>query len=93
MASTEEDAYPIMQSLDVDYVLAVFGGYIGYQSDDINKVSMCEVDGERERERESQCVFFSDTLLSCSVSFRYSLHMHPLSSCGWFVSERECIPM
>jgi dolichyl-diphosphooligosaccharide--protein glycosyltransferase len=37
MASTEEVAYPIMLSLDVDYVLVIFGGVIGYASDDINK--------------------------------------------------------
>eukprot|EP01083_Nonionella_stella_P079215 217156_1 len=37
MASTEEDAYPILQAHHVDYVLAVFGGVIGYSSDDINK--------------------------------------------------------
>lgn len=37
MASTEEIAYPIMQELDVDYVLVIFGGLTGYSSDDINK--------------------------------------------------------
>ena len=37
MSSTEERAYEIMQSLDVDYVLIIFGGLIGYSSDDINK--------------------------------------------------------
>ena len=37
MSSTEADAYPIMESLDVDYVLAIFGGYTGYSGDDINK--------------------------------------------------------
>lgn len=37
LASTEEDAYPIMRSLDVDYVLVIFGGLTGYSSDDINK--------------------------------------------------------
>jgi dolichyl-diphosphooligosaccharide--protein glycosyltransferase len=37
MASSEKDAYPIMQSLDVDYVLVLFGGVAGYSSDDINK--------------------------------------------------------
>lgn len=37
LASTEENAYPIMQSLDVDYVLVIFGGLTGYSSDDINK--------------------------------------------------------
>lgn len=37
MASTEENAYPILQQHDVDYVLVIFGGLIGYSSDDINK--------------------------------------------------------
>lgn len=37
LATTEEEAYPIMQSLDVDYVLVIFGGLTGYSSDDINK--------------------------------------------------------
>jgi len=36
-ASSEEDAYPILLKLDVDYVFVVFGGYTGYSSDDINK--------------------------------------------------------
>uniref|UniRef100_A0A1B6LG56 dolichyl-diphosphooligosaccharide--protein glycotransferase n=2 Tax=Graphocephala atropunctata TaxID=36148 RepID=A0A1B6LG56_9HEMI len=37
MSSTEDDAYKIMLSLDVDYVLVIFGGVIGYSGDDINK--------------------------------------------------------
>lgn len=37
MASSEERAWPIMEALDVDYLLVVFGGKIGYSSDDINK--------------------------------------------------------
>jgi dolichyl-diphosphooligosaccharide--protein glycosyltransferase len=37
MASSEDDAYPILLSLDVDYVLVLFGGLAGYSSDDINK--------------------------------------------------------
>jgi len=37
MSSTEAVAYPIMRALDVDYVLVIFGGYVGYASDDINK--------------------------------------------------------
>ena len=37
MSGTEEVAYEIMQQLDVDYVLVIFGGMIGYASDDINK--------------------------------------------------------
>jgi len=37
MASTEERAYKIMRSLDVKYVLVIFGGVIGFSGDDINK--------------------------------------------------------
>jgi len=33
MASTEEKAYEIMRELDVDYVLVIFGGMVGYSSD------------------------------------------------------------
>lgn len=35
MASSEEKAYEIMQELDVDYVLVIFGGLTGYSSDGI----------------------------------------------------------
>uniref|UniRef100_A0A1I8EHD0 dolichyl-diphosphooligosaccharide--protein glycotransferase n=1 Tax=Wuchereria bancrofti TaxID=6293 RepID=A0A1I8EHD0_WUCBA len=37
MASNESTAYEIMRALDVDYVLVIFGGVIGYSGDDINK--------------------------------------------------------
>ena len=37
MASDEDKAYEIMQDLDVDYALVIFGGAMGYSSDDINK--------------------------------------------------------
>lgn len=37
MSSNETAAYEIMKSLDVDYVLIIFGGVIGYSGDDINK--------------------------------------------------------
>ncbi|KAF0720808.1 Aste57867_3 [Aphanomyces stellatus] len=37
LASSEEAAAPIFKSLDVDYVLVVFGGYAAYASDDMNK--------------------------------------------------------
>lgn len=33
MASTEDRAYEIMRELDVDYVLVIFGGLVGYSSD------------------------------------------------------------
>ncbi|KAI0074492.1 oligosaccharyl transferase STT3 subunit [Panus rudis PR-1116 ss-1] len=37
MSSPEEVAYPILRKHDVDYVLIIFGGLIGYSGDDINK--------------------------------------------------------
>ncbi|KAI9305616.1 Oligosaccharyl transferase STT3 subunit-domain-containing protein [Cunninghamella echinulata] len=37
MSSNEEDAYEIMRQHDVDYVLVIFGGLLGYSGDDINK--------------------------------------------------------
>lgn len=38
MSSNEKVAYEILSQNDVDYVLVVFGGLIGYSGDDINKV-------------------------------------------------------
>lgn len=37
MASPEEHSIGIIRELDVDYVLVIFGGMVGYSSDDINK--------------------------------------------------------
>lgn len=37
MNSPEGTAYKIARKLDVDYVLVIFGGVVGYSSDDINK--------------------------------------------------------
>jgi len=37
MASSEDESIKILRSLDVDYILVIFGGLTGYASDDINK--------------------------------------------------------
>lgn len=37
LSSSEEVSYPIMREHEVDYVLIVFGGLLGYSGDDINK--------------------------------------------------------
>jgi dolichyl-diphosphooligosaccharide--protein glycosyltransferase len=37
MSSNEDVAYPILRKHDVDYVLIIFGGLLGYSGDDINK--------------------------------------------------------
>ncbi|BES96000.1 Oligosaccharyl transferase STT3 subunit [Nesidiocoris tenuis] len=50
MASSEEAAYAIMRELDVDYVLVIFGGVVGYSSDDINKfLWMVRIGGSTEK--------------------------------------------
>lgn len=50
MASTEANAYPIIKELHVDYVLVIFGGVVGYSSDDINKfLWMVRIGGSTER--------------------------------------------
>uniref|UniRef100_K3WYA6 dolichyl-diphosphooligosaccharide--protein glycotransferase n=1 Tax=Globisporangium ultimum (strain ATCC 200006 / CBS 805.95 / DAOM BR144) TaxID=431595 RepID=K3WYA6_GLOUD len=38
LTSTEEDALPILESLDVDYILILFGGKIGMSGDDLDKL-------------------------------------------------------
>ncbi|KAI5808163.1 Oligosaccharyl transferase STT3 subunit-domain-containing protein [Peziza echinospora] len=37
MSCSEEVSYPILRKHDVDYVLVIFGGLLGYSGDDINK--------------------------------------------------------
>ena len=37
MSSSEEVSYPIMRQHEVDYVLVVYGGLLGYSGDDLNK--------------------------------------------------------
>lgn len=37
MAAGEESSYEILKKHDVDYVLVIFGGVLGYSGDDINK--------------------------------------------------------
>ena len=37
MSSSEAVSYPIMRQHEVDYILVVFGGLLGYSGDDINK--------------------------------------------------------
>ncbi|VVC39577.1 Hypothetical protein CINCED_3A020828 [Cinara cedri] len=50
MSSGEDEAYEIMRELDVNYVLVIFGGVVGYSSDDINKfLWMVRIGGSTEK--------------------------------------------
>ena len=92
MASSEEVSYPIMRQHEVDYVLVVFGGLLGYSGDDINKflwmVRIAEgIWPEEVRERD----FFtsrgeyrvdagaSDTMKNCLM---YVVKPYLLNICG-----------
>ena len=37
MSCSEDVSYEVMRKLDVDYILVIFGGLIGFSGDDINK--------------------------------------------------------
>ncbi|KAF2285240.1 hypothetical protein GH714_039078 [Hevea brasiliensis] len=64
MSSPEKAAWEIFNSLDVKYVLVVFGGLVGYPSDDINKfLWMVRIGGRDGQYRiDSQA---TPTMLNC----------------------------
>lgn len=63
MSSTEPKAYEIMTSLDVDYVLVIFGGVIGYSGDDINKFLWMVRIAEGEHPKDIRVKIITDLLL------------------------------
>lgn len=72
MSSNESAAYSIMRSLDVDYVLIIFGGVIGYSGDDINKfLWMVRIaEGEHPKDirvsvRQTHRQSYSSVLITC----------------------------
>jgi len=61
MSSNESAAYDIMTQLDVDYVLVIFGGAIGYSGDDINKFLWMVRIAEGEHPKEiKESDYFTD---------------------------------
>ena len=81
MSSNESRAYEIMTDLNVDYVLVIFGGVMGYSGDDINKfLWMVRIaEGEHPNEiRESDYftgmfltdLFFASYFCFCSFSVK-----------------------
>lgn len=58
MSSREEVSWPIMRQHEVDYVLVVFGGLLGYSGDDINKfLWMVRIAEGKPRTSQSCCNF------------------------------------
>lgn len=62
MSSNESEAYKIMTALDVDYVLVIFGGVIGYSGDDINKFLWMVRIAEGEHPKDIQVLLFFKTI-------------------------------
>lgn len=71
MSSNETAAYEIMKSLDVDYVLIIFGGVIGYSGDDINKfLWMVRIaEGEHPRDIRVRLDFSRICLMAAVVKY------------------------
>jgi len=62
MASDEDNAIKIMRMLDVNYVLVIFGGVIGYSGDDINKFLWMVRIAEGEHPNDvKESSFFTDS--------------------------------
>lgn len=76
MSSNESAAYSIMRSLDVDYVLIIFGGVIGYSGDDINKFLWMVRIAEGEHPKD---IRVSSACITCSAEKRVP-DRFPLSS-------------
>lgn len=68
MSSNESEAYKIMTNLDVDYVLVIFGGVIGYSGDDINKFLWMVRIAEGEHPKDIQVFRLAWVKPSCTTS-------------------------
>ena len=68
MSSNESRAYEIMTELNVDYVLVIFGGVMGYSGDDINKfLWMVRIaEGEHPNEIRESDYFTGNVNIFCA---------------------------
>lgn len=76
MSSNESSAYKIMKMLDVDYVLVIFGGVIGYSGDDINKFLWMVRIAEGEHPQEIKVEMKKKKLVPSSFSSNISIIVH-----------------
>ena len=76
MSCGEEVRYPIMRKHDVDYVLVIFGGLLGYSGDDMNKVNF----------------FPKSSHFPSASNQANSVACQTHSFSGWFVLQKESGP-
>ena len=81
MSSNETAAYKIMRSLDVDYVLVIFGGVIGYSGDDINKFLWMVRIAEGEHPKDIRVCF---VFLQLETNTKLLLQACNIYFCGFF---------
>lgn len=76
MSSTEERAYEIMRMLNVDYILVIFGGMIGYSGDDINKFLWMVRIAEGEHPHRIKVNYSLPTLMLVVLSSNIKLELN-----------------
>ena len=96
MSSNESRAYEIMTELNVDYVLVIFGGVMGYSGDDINKfLWMVRIaEGEHPNEiRESDYftgMFITDFFFSSYFCFYSFSVKNGVGGRGFYQRSNKC---
>jgi dolichyl-diphosphooligosaccharide--protein glycosyltransferase len=75
MSAYEDVAYDVMQKLDVNYVLVIFGGLTGYSSDDINKfLWMVRIGGSTDPSIKEEDYYSKDKRYVVSKSCIFPIH-------------------
>lgn len=93
MSSNETAAYKIMRSLDVDYVLVIFGGVIGYSGDDINKFLWMVRIAEGEHPKDIRVRTTLDVLNSSWDPSSSHICRIAFFSSFFFLSFPHCVPL
>lgn len=83
MSSNETAAYDIMTALDVDYVLVIFGGVIGYSGDDINKFLWMVRIAEGEHPKEIRVSFFIYVAANAKICMELNILKRKLKCFRW----------
>ena len=91
MSSNESAAYQIMRSLDVDYVLIIFGGVIGYSGDDINKFLWMVRIAEGEHPRDIRVSVCGLGVCACCNNCPVSVTTLVSLNAGQLAKHPQCI--
>ncbi|KAG7395524.1 oligosaccharyl transferase stt3 subunit [Phytophthora boehmeriae] len=96
MTSREEDALPILRSLDVDYVFVLFGGKVGMPGDDLDKLPWIvkisegvfpDAVIESEFQVNGRYIFHENATLAMTESVMYKLSYFEFNNVESFSSQ------